>query len=382
MQVKNCTHARCKNTIHGMIGFNNGWCDMKKRVSWINTTAGRGRIIFFLVLVAGISFSGAGCQVYQGSPTFVTDPFTAASPVAEPDQAAATRPAWGFYPTVESPTPPPAAAAKKTPQETFTDGTLSFEDTLAIASTMTIPTHPSMPRKPFWALSQKSTEPMAESAILEPSQVMARSAGATAEPTSGWTPSPTPAAAPTAAPTPVPTAAPKPTAVPTAVPTPTPTPTPAPTPVPTTAATTAAPTTPPTTAYSAEAYWISQLLLLTNEARAAAGLAPVSQGSAASLSAAHTRAVETVTLFSHTRPDGRSCFTALTDAGVTFVTAGENLAAGYSSPSSIFTAWMNSPGHRANIMNAGYTHLAVGYQRADGSAYTHYGVQLFYTPNH
>ena len=356
---------------------------MKTRDFWKIKDTGRGRIILFLLLVAMISFAGAGCQVYNAAPTLVTDPFSAATPATEPVQAPTEKPAWGFFPVLVSPTPTPEVTRGIVNRGPLTEESRTYDDTPILESIET--TYPRLPEKPLWAQLLKSTEPTAEPSLQDLTQLMAQTAGSPASATTSRAPSPTPvpttAPKPTASPTPVPTPiptptpAPSPTPVPTPVPTPTPTPspTPVPTPIPTTAA--------PTAASTVETNWIDQLLMLTNEARAAAGLAPVSQGNAASLSAARTRAIETVTKFSHTRPDDRSCFTALTDVGVTFVMAGENLAAGYSSPSSMFTAWMNSPGHRANILKAGYTHLAVGYQRVDGSAYTHYGVQLFYTPS-
>ena len=79
-------------------------------------------------------------------------------------------------------------------------------------------------------------------------------------------------------------------------------------------------------------------------------------------------------MFSHTRPDGRSCFTALTDLGISYGGAGENIAYGQSSPEEVMTAWMNSSGHRANILNSSFTKLGVGVYK---SGNTIYWVQLF-----
>ncbi len=209
----------------------------------------------------------------------------------------------------------------------------------------------------------------------------------TATPTPAPTPAPTatPTPVPTATPTPVPTATPTPapTATPTPVPTappPTPTPRPSATPAPTTAATTAGPQTDPA--------WIQAVLQQTNAERAAHGLAPLQAGSAAALCAADVRAREIIVLFSHNRPDANQCdsadsqpwHTALTEAGVAYRRAGENIAAGYRSPEATVEGWMNSEGHRKNILNPDFTHLAVGYRYLEGSQYRHYIVQLFYTP--
>ncbi len=113
---------------------------------------------------------------------------------------------------------------------------------------------------------------------------------------------------------------------------------------------------------------------LVNEHRTAAGLAPV-QYSAQVSKAAQTRAVEIEKSFSHTRPDGRYFSTVFAEHGLSYRYAGENIAWGQKSPEEVVTAWMNSAGHRANIMNAKFTTLGVGYrQNARG---VNYFTQLF-----
>ena len=86
------------------------------------------------------------------------------------------------------------------------------------------------------------------------------------------------------------------------------------------------------------------------------------------------RAEEMPKLFSHTRPDGSECFTAFT---VDYHYAGENLAAGQTSPEEAVDGWMNSPGHRANILSDNYTETGVVCIISDGSEYGIYWVQLF-----
>ena len=81
--------------------------------------------------------------------------------------------------------------------------------------------------------------------------------------------------------------------------------------------------------------------------------------------AAQVRVKELSALFDHTRPDGTTCFTALDDAGIRYSTAGENIAAGYSTPEQVVNGWMNSEGHRANILNASFTTIGVGYDSAE-----------------
>lgn len=118
-----------------------------------------------------------------------------------------------------------------------------------------------------------------------------------------------------------------------------------------------------------------QVINLVNADRAANGLAPLSS-TPELMAAAQARAVEISSAFSHTRPDGSSCFTIFPEYGVAYNTAGENIAAGQSSASEVETGWMNSPGHRSNILSAGFGHIGVGYYNS-GSGYSHYWVQMF-----
>jgi uncharacterized protein YkwD len=53
------------------------------------------------------------------------------------------------------------------------------------------------------------------------------------------------------------------------------------------------------------------------------------------------------------------------DFGVTYKAAGENIAKGQRTPQEVVTAWMNSPGHRANILNKRFTHIGVGFEQAE-----------------
>ena len=90
--------------------------------------------------------------------------------------------------------------------------------------------------------------------------------------------------------------------------------------------------------------------------------------------AALVRAKETVQSFSHTRPNGSSFSTVLKENGISFQGAGENIAWGQRTPEQVVNAWMNSEGHRANILNPRYTSIGVGYY-LNGA--TPYWAQLF-----
>ena len=76
--------------------------------------------------------------------------------------------------------------------------------------------------------------------------------------------------------------------------------------------------------------------------------------------------------FSHTSPTYGSTFQMMKSFGISYRSAGENIARGQRTPAAVVNAWMNSSGHRANILNASFTHIGVGYV-ADG----HYWTQMF-----
>lgn len=79
--------------------------------------------------------------------------------------------------------------------------------------------------------------------------------------------------------------------------------------------------------------------------------------------------------FSHNSPTYGTPFQMLKQYNVTYRTAGENIAAGQRTPKDVMQAWMNSSGHRANILNANYTELGVGYYK--GGSYGTYWTQTF-----
>jgi len=73
--------------------------------------------------------------------------------------------------------------------------------------------------------------------------------------------------------------------------------------------------------------------------------------------------------FSHTSPTYGSPFQMIRAFGISYRTAGENIAMGYRTPQAVVDGWMNSSGHRANILNASYTQIGVGYV-AQGNYWT------------
>jgi uncharacterized protein YkwD len=116
-----------------------------------------------------------------------------------------------------------------------------------------------------------------------------------------------------------------------------------------------------------------EVLRLVNVERAKVGAKPLkfAQDLAAS---AFVRATELPTKFSHTRPNGTKCFTAMPQRGHVL---GENLAGGQTSPKQVVQAWMDSETHRANMLSKKFTELGVVYYYQPNSKYKHYWVQHF-----
>ena len=102
------------------------------------------------------------------------------------------------------------------------------------------------------------------------------------------------------------------------------------------------------------------VLKLTNQERIANGLVPYSVFPALQ-KAAGVREQELISLYSHSRPNGSDCFTVLTEAGLSYRSAAENIAAGQSSARSVVQSWLNSEQHRANILDPKFTHTGMGY---------------------
>lgn len=111
-----------------------------------------------------------------------------------------------------------------------------------------------------------------------------------------------------------------------------------------------------------------EVLRLVNAARAQNGLSALTLDASMSR-AANVRASELAKSFSHTRPNGTRGLTALAEAGVSYRAAGENIAAGQQTAQAVMSGWMNSSGHRANILSSKYSRLGVGQVVINGRTY-------------
>jgi uncharacterized repeat protein (TIGR02543 family) len=120
-----------------------------------------------------------------------------------------------------------------------------------------------------------------------------------------------------------------------------------------------------------------EVLRLTNAERARTGAIPLSMFEKLH-QAANIRNNELPALFSHDRPDGRDWYTVLFELTIPFNSAGENLAAGQTTPAAAVNAWMNSTtGHREAILDTGFNHLGTAHFSRTGTVYRNYWTQLF-----
>ncbi len=113
-----------------------------------------------------------------------------------------------------------------------------------------------------------------------------------------------------------------------------------------------------------------QVLELVNAERAKNGLQPLTlDAELCSYARVKSQDMHDNGYFDHTSPTYGSPFDMMRQFGITYASAGENIAMGYSTPEAVVNAWMNSAGHRANILSSSYTRLGVGYV-ADGGYWT------------
>lgn len=118
---------------------------------------------------------------------------------------------------------------------------------------------------------------------------------------------------------------------------------------------------------------INEVYEITNNYRSLVGVSSLTLDSSL-VEAASIRAKELSDSFSHTRPNGSSCFTVLSELGISYGTAGENIAAGYSSSQSVMEGWCSSGGHYQNIISSKFKKIGIGVNIINNQ---YYWVQIF-----
>ncbi|HHP7231292.1 MAG TPA: CAP domain-containing protein [Xenococcaceae cyanobacterium] len=118
-----------------------------------------------------------------------------------------------------------------------------------------------------------------------------------------------------------------------------------------------------------------RVVRLINQERIDAGLDPLKVDSQLRQAAIeHSQSMADDDFFSHTGADGSSPFERIKDTGYKYRTAGENIAAGFTTPKTVVEAWMGSSGHRRNILNPNFTEIGVGHDfEANDQGQVNYG---------
>ncbi|CAM5665295.1 MULTISPECIES: sigma-70 family RNA polymerase sigma factor [Streptomyces] len=112
---------------------------------------------------------------------------------------------------------------------------------------------------------------------------------------------------------------------------------------------------------------VAQVVALVNKERATAGCDPLAEDSLLDKSAQrHSEDMAARGFFDHTNPDGADPGQRITAAGYRWSTYGENIAMGQQTPEAVMESWMNSPGHRANILNCSFKDIGIGVHEGPG----------------
>ncbi|MET9226467.1 CAP domain-containing protein [Lentzea sp. NPDC003310] len=123
------------------------------------------------------------------------------------------------------------------------------------------------------------------------------------------------------------------------------------------------------------------VIALTNAERAKAGCPALRANSALNTAAQrHSADMASHNFMGHTGSDGSTMVVRIERVGYRgWTRAAENVAAGYATPAAVVKGWMNSSGHRANILNCALKEIGVGHQHRSGTTYGHYWTQNFGT---
>ena len=116
-----------------------------------------------------------------------------------------------------------------------------------------------------------------------------------------------------------------------------------------------------------------EVLTLVNQERSKIGLKPLQMDWELSrVARMKSQDMAQKNYFSHQSPTYGSPFDMMKQFGISFKSAGENIASGQRTPQEVVNAWMNSAGHRQNILNGNFTHIGVGYEPSG-----HHWTQMF-----
>ncbi|TJX14390.1 hypothetical protein E9840_05950 [Tissierella creatinini] len=115
----------------------------------------------------------------------------------------------------------------------------------------------------------------------------------------------------------------------------------------------------------------NEVLRLVNIERSKAGVQPLSLSKEVSeVALLKSKDMALFNYFDHTSPNYGSPFEMMKDMGISYRAAGENLAVGYDTPAAVVKGWMDSPGHRKNILNSQFNKMGIGIHRGDRTYWT------------
>lgn len=136
------------------------------------------------------------------------------------------------------------------------------------------------------------------------------------------------------------------------------------------------------TATANELSLAQQVFVLVNQERATVSLPALTYNDPlAQVAYDHSWDMDSRDFFSHDNPDGLDPFDRMANQGVTFSSAGENIAAGQTTAASVMTSWMNSQGHKDNILSANYTEIGIGVKETTmAGSFSIYWTQNFRSP--
>lgn len=125
----------------------------------------------------------------------------------------------------------------------------------------------------------------------------------------------------------------------------------------------------------------NQILKLVNAERSKMGISPLTLNWELSrVAKIKSEDMRDRNYFSHTSPTYGSPFDMMKKFGISYRSAGENIAAGQKTPQEVMNSWMNSSGHRANILSTSFTQLGVGKATGSRSSYSIHWTQMFIRP--
>lgn len=131
-------------------------------------------------------------------------------------------------------------------------------------------------------------------------------------------------------------------------------------------------------AAAAAANPVNEVLRLTNEYRAKFGVQTLVWSDLLGRSAqVHALDMAERGFFAHNNPDGEQPQDRMIDVGWNIYPMGENIAAGQVSPADVMQGWINSPGHRANLVRREFKHIGIALYQSPDSVYKYYWVQNF-----